>query len=101
MNPIAQGLSISLLGLTTTFIALGLLVVLILLLTRLFPIKPDFISGETQTQEEERVRAVAAATAVAVAVSLVESEGETHPGLGELLEEPPGRWWYRRGLPEP
>ena len=94
MNPIAQGLYISLLGLATTFIALGLLVLVILFLNWLFPVKSIASLEETESHDEETKRAVA----IAVAVSLAASVEEAHPGLGELLEEPPGRWWYQRGL---
>jgi Na+-transporting methylmalonyl-CoA/oxaloacetate decarboxylase gamma subunit len=96
MNPVAQGISISLLGIATTFIALGLLVLVILVLNWLFPVKQEKPPREPEDQEEERKQAVA----IAVAVSLAGSEEEAHPGLGELLEEPPGRWWYQKGLPK-
>ncbi len=77
MNPIMQGLSISVIGLVLTFFALGLFILIMILLQKIFPYRPE--EGEetgaaegVETQpamalaEESEEQAVVAAITVAI-----------------------------------
>ncbi len=96
MDPeLLLGLQISLTGLLVTFIALGLLVLTMRLLTRIFPAEqPRKVKFVTQKQppqadaDEQRREELAAA--LAVGVSLLEQphiETSRDPSLGKLLEQ--------------
>lgn len=86
MNPdFYIGLQISLAGLLVTFMALGLLILLIRLLVWLFPVRVRAKGAD----EEERLREESA-VALAVAVSLLENDdgpADRDPSLGKLLEK--------------
>lgn len=86
MNPeFYLGLQISLAGLLVTFLALGLLILLIRLLVWLFPVRVTTMAeGDDERRREET------AVALAVAVSLLEKDGDLpgrDPSLGKLLEK--------------
>jgi hypothetical protein len=89
------GLRISVIGLSITFLAMGLVILIMVLLLRFFPGKGD------QNQEEVTLTGAPAepvneqaleemAVALAVGICLLERQGELarrDPSLGKLLEE--------------
>ncbi|MCA9974586.1 MAG: OadG family protein [Anaerolineales bacterium] len=96
MNDLLQhGLEISVLGLGVTFLALGLLIAGMSLLTRVFPAKPDTrvdipetaVSPETTPVPDPEV-------AVAIATALALAQGRRQGQLGALLETDRSPWWY-------
>ena len=101
MSEIAQGLSLSWIGILITFSALGILIGLILLLKGIFPERGDEMKAEefpgesdqSQSLDRERLLKTAAAAGVAVLLKRKESSG---PGtLGKLLEKPAAGWWQK------
>jgi Na+-transporting methylmalonyl-CoA/oxaloacetate decarboxylase gamma subunit len=102
MGVIAQGLTLSIIGLTITFAALGLLILAIVVLKHLFRPRPlvsdeelvttQISSSSVRDTEDEEV---AAAIAVAWALrSLEVSRSE----LGTTLEAGHGPWWVMSQL---
>jgi len=93
MNLFWQGLTISLLGLGLTFAALGLFILAMVLLKRLFPEAPKaeeqpVTSALSQASDEDEI-----AAAIAAALSHLQSLEICRSGLGEALEAGRGRWW--------
>jgi hypothetical protein len=96
-----QGLSISIIGLLITFFALGMFILIMIVLQRIFPPK-----AEAQ-EEDEKVELVvqiemdqessqmdengAVAAAIVAAVSYFQAANQ--PTLGANLEGGRGRWW--------
>lgn len=99
MNPILQGLNLSLLGLGLTFAALGLFVVVMIVLERLFRARPTVDETHRQlsepaasatsgdTQDEEVAAAIVAAMTHLRSVDICRSD------LGAALEAGRGAWW--------
>lgn len=89
------GLQISIIGLSITFLALGLVILVMVSLMRLFPDKsaagqlaPD--EGLTGEEEVDEARLEELAVAIAVGICLLEHGGELEyrdPSLGKLLEQ--------------
>ena len=112
MNPIMQGLSISIIGLVMAFVSMSLLILVIVGLQKIFPYKPETvleIAQETVIQgnlanSPEFLEQVAAAVAVealedkqiaAAITAAVHHLGMTNQnGLGRILEQGQGQWWY-------
>jgi len=101
LSEIAQGLSLSWIGILITFSALGILIGLILLLKGLFPELEGRNKGkgtlgeidQPHSPDRERLLKTAAAAGVAVLLKRKESSG---PGtLGKLLEKPAAGWWQK------
>ena len=98
MNVIWQGLSLSVLGLGLTFAALGLLILAMVALERIFRTRPLIPEGRSPEEmpaasssardmgEEETV------VAIAVALAHLRSLDMSRSGLGEALEAGPGPW---------
>jgi Na+-transporting methylmalonyl-CoA/oxaloacetate decarboxylase gamma subunit len=92
-----QALILSAFGIGTTFAALGVLVMLMILLQRIFPVKSEPVE-ESEMPEihvdgqdgvpSEQVAAIAA-------VWWVLTQQQT-ADLGKRLEQPRGRWWQRQ-----
>jgi len=101
LNEIGQGLVLSGIGIVITFSALGILILIILLLKRMFPVagaalnsdSSEFIDRSEDQSDRERLKTVAAA-AVAGAITLQKRKDPAR-GLGEVLESPPGNWWFK------
>ncbi len=101
MDTIWQGLRLSALGMGLTFAALGVLIVAMVALERIFRTRrliPDERPPEDlpvanslarDMQEEET------AVAIAVALAHLRSLDLCRSGLGEVLEAGPGRWGQR------
>lgn len=87
------GLRLGAIGMSVTFVALGLLSLLMVLLLRVFPSEStarenDRMKGGARAEDDEK-RQEEIAIAVAVGVSLLESSGtqvKLDPTLGKLLE---------------
>jgi hypothetical protein len=96
VNELGQGLTLSGIGILVTFSALGILILLISLLKRLFPAKKvdqaGFVSGFAIDNREILKEQAAAA---AVAALLDQRKGLRRSSLGSLLEDPVGNWWKR------
>ena len=102
MNDIWQGLSLSVLGMGLTFAALGLLILAMFLLERIFrtrrlipeersPEEPPPASTSARDMREEEVVA-----AIAIALAHLRSLDMSRSGLGESLEEGHGPWGTSR-----
>lgn len=101
MNEITQGLQISISGLTITFLALGVFILIMFVLQKLFPPKPqtedengdDQAAGDTYTDIEvsSAGKDNEIAAAIAAAVSYLQSTGQSQ--LGGTLQEGRGAWW--------
>jgi Na+-transporting methylmalonyl-CoA/oxaloacetate decarboxylase gamma subunit len=100
MSDIFQGLGISLLGMLITFSFFGLLILLIVALRLIAPVGPPEEEAQFEEatepeqpqlkQENNRMKAAG----VAAAIALLRAKQQTDSGLGQLLEDPPGRWWH-------
>jgi Na+-transporting methylmalonyl-CoA/oxaloacetate decarboxylase gamma subunit len=102
-----QGLSISIIGLLITFFALGVFILLMIVLQRIFPPKP-----EAQEEEAEKVELVvqieldqassqvdeAGEVAAAIAAAVSYFQAANQPSLGANLEGGRGRWWAANRL---
>ena len=99
MGNLVQGLTLSIIGMTITFIALGLVILAMVVLERLFPPRPlvsdkedleetQFLSSPAHDTAEEEIVA-----AIAVALAHLQSLGVSQSGLGKALEAGRGPWW--------
>lgn len=95
MDPIVQGLEITILGLTVTFTALGVFILVMMLLKRIFREKTEetetstdlaVVSGNASDDITSELIAV-----IATAVSYV--RGKNLSSLGSTLENGKGSWW--------
>lgn len=101
MTPILQGLNLSFLGLLFTFLALGVFILIMVILLRVFPYKPE-VEMETESEEAAPVEEAASmmvvgceneevAAAIAVAIGYFRARGEVT--LGANLSAGRGPWW--------
>jgi sodium pump decarboxylase gamma subunit len=100
LGDIAQGLTLSIIGMTVTFAALGLLILSIVVLGRLFRTRPSDSDKKEDLQERQVVSSSARDTeeeevvaAIAVALAHVHSLDMSRSGLGVTLESGRGPWW--------
>jgi sodium pump decarboxylase gamma subunit len=101
VTPMMQGLTISLLGLTITFLALGLFILVMVVLKKLFPQQTEEMPEQevegtpvlvVETADKSEEGAVIAAIAAAIAFTRSSGRGR----LGETLTQARGRWWAAR-----
>jgi sodium pump decarboxylase gamma subunit len=96
---IVQGLEISLIGIVVIFLTMGILVLVIALLERLFRERPQEPQPKLtepatspvealQSDEDERV-----VVAIAAALTHLRSLGMARSGLGDDLASGPSTWW--------
>jgi Na+-transporting methylmalonyl-CoA/oxaloacetate decarboxylase gamma subunit len=86
LNDFNLGITLSLMGISITFLALGALILLIVLLRALFPPKiPD--AAEESNPEVDPVK-----SAVAIAAAWWYLRNKKASSLGQVLEQPPGNW---------
>ena len=93
-SELIDGLRISIIGMSLTFLALGLLILVMVLLMRLFPERgtegdrvPEVDRDETEDTDLHRQEELA--VAIAVGICLLERDGGLEyrdPSLGKLLE---------------
>lgn len=89
------GLRLSVIGMSVTFLALGLLILVMVLLLRFFPDKSvteqtDLDTSPTEAEDVDEQRLEEVAVALAVGVCLLERSGALEfqdPSLGKLLEQ--------------
>ena len=91
MSSILEGLRLSLAGILITFLYFGLLILVMVLLREIFKVpsqdkKPDKLNTD---QDIDRMKAAG----IAVVVAIKKSKKQSGASLGEVLENPPGRWW--------
>ncbi len=102
-----QGLSISLIGICITFSTLGLFILLMIVLQRIFPVKRDpvqeagtqmetFVEIEIDQESSPGNEDQAIAAAIAVAINYFRAVNQ--PALGATLEAGRGRWWSANQL---
>ncbi len=103
MNIYLQGLMISLIGMLTTFLVLGVFILIMIGLQKLFPAKPEAEDSEDGAAEAEIADQTAAengddlAVIAAIAAALASLRNQSN--LGNTLFEGRGNWWItRRGL---
>jgi sodium pump decarboxylase gamma subunit len=99
VDPLLEGLLLSGAGLAVTFLALGLLIVIIVLLNRVFGGRTAPAEPATEPAAVSPVEAAEAddlaevAAAVAAAVTVLRAAEQPAGALGSALESGPGRWW--------
>lgn len=91
MSSIFEGLRLSLAGILITFLYFGLLILVMVLLREIFKVpsqdkKPDKLNTD---QDIDRMKVAG----IAVVVAIKKSKKQSGASLGEVLENPPGRWW--------
>jgi sodium pump decarboxylase gamma subunit len=99
-NVIVQGLILSVIGISLTFLALGILILVMVLLDRIFRDDKKEEADEPEPTEKAAVDSLARervdeeiVAAIAVALAQVRSLEICEGGLGSTLEEIPSRWW--------
>lgn len=100
MDIILQGLQLSLVGIAVTFSALGLFILVILLLQRLFGREMTRDEAAKPSQPEplpSRETEIAAAIALALNHALAHEDA----ALGQALTKGRGPWWARQQMLEP
>ena len=100
-NVIIQGLILSVVGMGLTFLALGILILVMVLLDRFFSDKKEVASDEAKPTEKSTVSSLAGdpvdeeiVAAIAVAIAQVRTLELCEVGLGSTLEGAPSRWWH-------
>ena len=100
-SQIMQGLILSVVGISLTFLALGILILLMILLERLFRDKTTAAATETIPAQSPPVRSAEPKTAdeeivavIAAALAYVRSPAMGEDGLGATLASGPSRWWF-------
>lgn len=96
MSSLLEGLRLSLAGILITFLYFGLLILVMVLLREIFKVpsqdkKPDQLNTDQLNTDQDIDRMKAAGIAVVVAIK--KSKKQSGASLGEVLENPPGRWW--------
>jgi Na+-transporting methylmalonyl-CoA/oxaloacetate decarboxylase gamma subunit len=91
LSSILEGLRLSLAGILITFLYFGLLILVMVLLREIFKVpsqdkKPDKLNTD---QDIDRMKAAG----IAVVVAIKKSKKQSGASLGQVLENPPGRWW--------
>ena len=102
MNSFAQGLEVSILGILITFTALGVFILIMIVLQRLFPSAEAEASSKTEEQPlvevqiEETGEDAAVVAAIAAALSYLRARSQS--SLGSSLQEGRGSWWNSRKM---
>jgi sodium pump decarboxylase gamma subunit len=110
LNPILEGLTLSIIGLIVAFAFMALFILTIVLLKALFPAKAS--QPETAPELELPAPAVAAASeaapevdesevAAAIAVAVAYVRSKTQSSLGNTLAEGRGAWWMANRINAP
>ena len=79
------GITLSIMGISITFLALGALILLIVILRALFPYKIPVV--QEKPDEPNSVGQV-----VAIAAAWWYLRNKKNDSLGQILEQPPGQW---------
>ena len=103
-NIYLQGLSVSLIGLFVTFLSLGVFILIMVGLQRIFPYREEVEVEEggeeaealTMIQVEDADEEGAVAAAIAAALSYFSARNESQ--LGECLKQGRSAWWASRRM---
>lgn len=97
---IAQGWTLTVLGLIVAFLAMSIFVGTILLLKKLFPYQEEANEGEAEeTPAEVEAQVMAASSieaevaAIAVAIVAARVARQQHARIGQALQAGRGSWW--------
>jgi sodium pump decarboxylase gamma subunit len=104
LDPIVQGLEISVTGLAVTFSALGIFILVMLVLKRVFREKPE--NGDEQVIEVAETPGETASivteddseVAAVIATAITYLRAKTMSSLGTSLETGKGSWWVSNRL---
>ncbi|MFP3854121.1 MAG: OadG family transporter subunit [Anaerolineales bacterium] len=106
MDLLLQGLTLSITGILVTFSSLGLLILIIIGLQRLFPAEEDLMAGAESTTSVSLPDTMSptdldpeVAAAIAIAVEHFRAMEYEVSGIGSSLEQGPGAWWHARQFP--
>jgi sodium pump decarboxylase gamma subunit len=95
-----QGLQVSILGIFVTFLALGVFILIMVVLKRLFPAESEQRSIGAQEAQEEALSPVEVAASdeegaviAAIAAALSNLRSKDQSKLGGSLEEGRSEWW--------
>lgn len=94
-----QGVSVSVIGITLTFLALGLLILAMVVLERVFRSTPSEVLAPATALDSAAGQGDAPAeevAAIAVALAVVQSSSGRGDGLGAALGEDRSPWWSAR-----
>lgn len=99
-NAISQGWTITVLGLFITFMALGLFILIMVVLKKLFPVKEEEQGGDEAEEASESPVAAAVAAGeddqaevAAIAAAIAYLRARSSSKLGSNLEAGRGSWW--------
>ncbi|WP_322509672.1 OadG family transporter subunit [Anaerolinea sp.] len=99
-----QGLTVSVLGILITFIALGVFILIMIVLQRLFPYREEEEEQAETAQIETRQPAEETAVSqdgeivAAIAAAVAYLRLRANPQLGNSFQEGRSRWWFSRRL---
>ena len=106
MDLLLQGLTLSVAGLLVTFTSLGLLILIIIGLQRLFPPEGDLMAGAEKATSASLPDTMSptdldpeVAAAIAIAIEHFRALEYEVGGIGSSLEQGPGAWWQARQFP--
>jgi len=99
LAPVVQGITLFVIGMALLFAAMGLLILVMVVLERVFRTRP-LVTAKQEPEESETVSKLAPAiedeqvvAAIAVALAQLRSLDLGRSGLGEALEGGRGSWW--------
>jgi Na+-transporting methylmalonyl-CoA/oxaloacetate decarboxylase gamma subunit len=104
LNVYLQGLSISIMGIVITFLALGIFILIMIVLQRFFPPvneeeeaegEPETVVEDILVRAEEEQDENAVVTAIAAALAFFKAQ-EKSASLGDALREGHSGWWSSR-----
>ena len=101
MSDMAQGLTISVVGILITFFSLGVFILIMVLLQRIFPAaakqveeaEEDQAAMQVELDQEGEIIGEDQAAVAAIMVAIKYFQTESQPVLGINLEAGRGRWW--------
>ncbi len=104
MNEIAQGWTLSVLGIIVAFLFMSVFILIMVVLKRLFPYKEEAGMDETEAAVEEPVALVESnqpdeAVIAAIAAALAMAKARRATGIGESLVAGRGSWWVATAWP--
>jgi len=99
-----QGLTVSVLGILITFTALGVFILIMIVLQRLFPYREEeeeqaeVAQIETSQPAEETGVSQEGEIIAAIAAAVAYFRLRANPQLGNSFQEGRSRWWFSRRL---
>ncbi len=97
MNPIAQGLYISVVGIVVLFLVTVIFYFLLVGMQKLFPTKEEAVEEtEGKVVKQTTTTSDDKATVAVIAVALHLAQSQVIPGLGDCLNDNRSAWWSSR-----